>query len=202
MSAVTASGSVAAPRRKRRLGPWIGLGAGVLVLVVAAVAVVFAPGILTRHRSYRVSGGNMEPGLRPGDRVVTTVVGGGRYAPKRGDIVLFTAPPAWGAEDGTHLSRVIAVPDETISCAGPGHPPVVNGRSLKEPYTRGGGGEAPYNVVVPPGRLWVMGDNRLYSYDSREYYLRTRDVAKATVPTNLVVAVVDQQLGVYPRGIG
>jgi signal peptidase I len=194
---VTATESAAPPRRKRRLGLWIGLGAGVLVLlgVAALIVVVSAAGFLSGHKSYQVSSTNMSPALKPGDKVIATVVSGGHYAPKRGDIVVFTAPPSWstaGDRPGKRLSRVIAVPGDTISCAGSGQPPVIDGKSLDEPYARGGCGEAPYHLKIPAGRLWLLGDNRANSYDSEVVYLTTRDASKATVPASAVVGVVDE----------
>ncbi|HEX2416682.1 MAG TPA: S26 family signal peptidase, partial [Micromonosporaceae bacterium] len=45
----------------------------------------------------------------------------------------------------------------------------------------------PFNVTVPEDRLWVMGDHRAESGDSREHYLRTRDPADATIPVDAVV---------------
>ncbi len=204
MPAVTVSESVPAAGRKRRLGLWIGLGAGVLVLMVVAGVIVAgtAVGYVSGHQSYQITSGNMEPTLKPGDRVLADKVGGGHYRPRRGDITVFTPPSAWATngQSGKHISRVIAVPGDTISCGGGDKPPAVNGKALDEPYARGGCGDAPYSTKIPSGRLWLLGDNRADSYDSHIVYLKTEDLSSATVAASAVVAVIKEVSTGSPGG--
>ncbi len=92
---------------------------------------------------------------------------------KRGDIIVFTPPPR-AAFEGTEkfIKRVIAVGGETVSIHD-GHV-YVNGVQLNEPYlaegvetTVSGGGAQTW--TIPQGQLFVLGDNRTYSQDSRAW---------------------------------
>ena len=47
--------------------------------------------------------------------------------------------------------------------------------------------DEPFDVTVPKGRLWVMGDHRSHSGDSREQLMRTKDVGQSTIPVTAVV---------------
>jgi len=92
--------------------------------------------------------------------------------PKRGDIIVFVFPEDPGKD---FIKRVIGVPGDTVEVRR--KTVLVNGKPLDEPYTRFADGMDPEVLVrmrdtlppvrVPEGKLFVMGDNRDRSYDSR-----------------------------------
>lgn len=120
---------------------------------------------------------------------------------RRGEVVVFKAPPSWSATPGEvrFIKRVIGTGGDHVVCCDAQHRLVVNGRPLDEPYLdRDEAGEASpdkFDIIVPDGRVWVMGDDRYHSGDSREAMLRGQDVVAATIPRDALVgrvfAVVD-----------
>jgi signal peptidase I len=86
-----------------------------------------------------------------------------------------------------YVKRVIGVPGDHVACCNPQGLVTVNGVALHESsylYPGAAPSEMKFSVTVPPGRLWVMGDNRLISDDSR---LRQSDPGQGTIPENEVI---------------
>lgn len=150
---------------------WFRANAGFLVFLLALLA---ARSSLADH--YVVPSSSMESTLLPGDRVVVdkrayglrvpftllTIADG--EAPRRGDVVVFDAP-----DDGTRLiKRIVAVGGDVLEVRD-GHA-IVNGRLDDERAhleLRSGGGPDVTPIRVPEGAVFVMGDYRGMSRDSR-----------------------------------
>lgn len=147
----------AAPRRRA-----LRSAAAVTLPVVVAGLLLSAFGAAT------VRNGSMNPTLRSGDVVVFD-----RWAaPARGDIVLLSDRQGWSGEVGALLvKRVVGVAgDVVVCCEAASGRLLVNGAPVEEEYAVGPrpGGDIPFRVAVPEGAVWVMGDNRAASADSRE----------------------------------
>ncbi|PJM74611.1 signal peptidase I [Bifidobacterium simiarum] len=167
--------------------------AGVPLLIVLFLR-LFVIGV------YEIPSGSMLNTLQIGDRVVAS-----RLAPKffelhRGDIVVFKDPANWlGRDDGSGrtqylIKRVIGLPGDTVKCTGPGAPVTVNGKAIDDSgFIREGvnPSDYPFEVTVSEGHLFVMGDNRANSADSR---VHQDDGENGLVPVSDVQAVA---LAVY-----
>jgi signal peptidase I len=174
----------------RQPGPHVSPGSGsiapmrslLLLLVVAVVAGAGGCGGALQgigEDRYTQGGGSMEPTVKAG-QVITVRKVGSDYAPHRGDIVLFhSSGGRWGDSTAPFLKRIVAVGGETIACCDPSGRVTINGTALDEPYvTTNSPLDEPPNpvtclprrfgpVAVPTGSVFVMGDNRLSSNDSR-----------------------------------
>jgi signal peptidase I len=120
-------------------------------------------------QTFYIPSGSMHETLIEGDRVLVNKVGYHLHDIHRGDIVVFTKPPNLNVSEDDLIKRVVALPGETVE--GRGGKVYVNGAALDEPYVEplchGTGVFA--KVTVPTGKLWVMGDNRCNSSDSRVF---------------------------------
>ncbi len=173
-----------APRRRN-------LTRELVEMIVLTVVIFF--GMRAAVQSFRVEGFSMAPTLQsnellivnkavywrvPDDWPVSVVAqgsetgNGSRYvfhAPQRGDIIVFRAPVSTGSPGEDYIKRVIGLPGDVVTIRG-GHVSI-NGRTLSEPYVHREptvvGDFDPHRWVVPRGRLFVLGDNRENSYDSR-----------------------------------
>ena len=160
---------------------------------------------------FSIPSGSMENTLLPGDRILVNKMVY-RFRPiERGDIVVFSGsgswdPPAQGpsnpfarfwddaiglvgiAGPGTdYVKRVIGVPGDHVVCCNALGQVTVNGAALSETsyiFPGAAPSQIRFNITVPPGRLWVMGDNRADSDDSR---YRTGDPGGGTIPQSAVV---------------
>ncbi|MFJ8083823.1 signal peptidase I [Streptomyces sp. NPDC096205] len=158
--------------RRLSVAGWVSVAVGLLV-VVGSLGWWWAG-----HDRVAVGGDAMRPTYAAGDRVVVdTAVDGAEVG--RGDVVLFSAPEVQGFADPV-IKRVVGVGGDRIECCtgtGAEQRLLVNGQPLDEPYVADGvvdgrvpgGANEEYVVEVPEGRLFVLGDYRSNSNDSRSY---------------------------------
>lgn len=179
--------------------PVSALGAAVEVVVVVALALVLAVVVKSfLVQAFYIPSESMEDTLLVGDRVLVSKLTPGPFDLHHGDVVVFedsgtwltpSAPPQEGAvrhglrsaltfigllpaDSSEHLiKRVVGLPGDTVKCCDVKGRLIVNGVAVDEPYLRPGvaPSEQRFTVTVPADRLWVMGDNRPFSADSRSH---------------------------------
>ena len=164
--------------------------------VLAALALVVVLVLRTFvAQAYFIPTDSMQPKLDVGDRIVVDKLSYVLHAPRRGDIVVFDSPhrpPSDHAmlpvrvarraleavglrqpDTDTLVKRVVALPGETV--AGRNGKLLVDGKVLAEPYLARGTVTSTFGPEqVGPGKLWVMGDRRATSLDSRNFGPITR----------------------------
>ena len=185
-------------------------GRDLAVIVIAALVLT----ILLKAfvvQVFSIPSGSMENTLLPGDWILVNKVVY-RFRPiDRGDIVVFSGSGSWdptpappsnpiirflddarnlvgiSAPGTDYVKRVIGVPGDHVVCCNAQGQVTVNGVALSEKsyvYPGAAPSQIRFNITVPPGRLWVMGDNRADSDDSR---YRTGDPGGGTIPESAVV---------------
>jgi signal peptidase I len=161
------------------------------IAVLVATALVIAVVVKTFvAQAFYIPSGSMEPQLQINDRIVVSKVSYRLHDPRRGDIVVFDAPGGGSDDDDDtplparivrtvvqsiglappstdeYIKRVVALPGERVE--GSGGKVLVDGRELVEPYLPTGTATSDFaSVVVPPDTVFVLGDNRGNSADSR-----------------------------------
>lgn len=140
------------------LGAWAALTVVVsLALRVAGMHVMVLPGE------------SMKPTITPGDSLLVDATPYGRSRVGRGDIVIVT-PELDNGREVFQVKRLIAIEGDTISCCDPEGRVLLNEAPLDESYVNeieGLGPEEFDPVAVAPGGMFLMGDNRSRSFDSR-----------------------------------
>jgi signal peptidase I len=196
----------AEPGKKRKRSFWRDLA----VIVVAALVLT----ILLKTfvvQVFSIPSGSMENTLLPGDRILVSKVVYDFRSIDRGDIVVFSGAGSWDpptqppsnwfaraagdvgslfgiAGPGTdYVKRVIGLPGDHVVCCNTKGQVTVNGVPLSESsyiYPGAAPSALTFNITVPAGRLWVMGDNRGDSADSRYH---ANDPGGGTIPESAVV---------------
>jgi signal peptidase I len=194
-------------KRRRKRPFWRDL----VVIVVAALALTILLKAFVVE-VFSIPSGSMENTLLPGDRVLVSKIVYRFRDVARGDVVVFSGQGSWGPDappppgnpflrlwddltnlvgvtaPGTdYIKRVIGLPGDHVVCCDAQGRVTVNGVPLSEQsYIHPGDvpSSIPFDITVPAGHLWVMGDNRADSDDSR---YRTTDPGGGSIPRSEVV---------------
>ncbi len=144
-----------------------------LVILVIALGAAFSLRTWVLEAFY-VPSGSMEPTLDIGDRILVDKLAYDFSSIHLGDIIVFHRPPRDTVDPGIAdlVKRVIGLPGQYVSFGPPNTDEVfVNGKLISQPWEPPGtvlGDSCPTTPqYVPPGYVFVMGDNRASSYDSR-----------------------------------
>ena len=180
-----------------------------ILLVFALVLALLIKSFVVQ--AFYIPSSSMENTLEIGDKVLVNKLVYDFRSIHRGDVVVFNGDGSWdpvpaqpapllsrlwnsvsglfGTAPGVHdyIKRVIGVPGDHVACCNRQGQVTVNGVALSEkPYLYPG--DAPsvqrFSIVVPQGRLWVMGDHRSVSWDSRGHM---NDPGNGTIAENHVV---------------
>lgn len=136
-----------------------------VVVLVCAVAIALVVRAFL-FQSFWIKSGSMEDTLMIRDRVVVNRLSYQWGEPDTGDIVVFSRPETTALAEDDLIKRVIAVPGDTLEAID--GQLLLNGEVLEEPYLKDGAVTRDFGpVTVGDGELWVMGDNRSNSSDSR-----------------------------------
>jgi len=177
-----------ASSQKRQLPVW---QESILLIVTAMVMAVIVKTFFLQ--AFYIPSESMEPTMKPDDKILVQKVSYWGGDVSRGDIVVFDDPGGWlDAADsrqannllqrsletvglfptGGHLiKRVVGVGGDSVQCCDTAGKITVNGAALDEPYLldETANRDQPFNITVPEGYLFVMGDNRNNSADSRAH---------------------------------
>jgi signal peptidase I len=163
------------------------LGSALSGLAVAVGCVLFLGGFIwgaVVYKPYTVPTGSMSPTVAAGDRVLAERIDGDEV--RRGDIVVFR-DTQWG--DMPMVKRVVGVGGDKITCCEESGRLTVNGKPIEEPYlhTEGAASNS-FTATVPKGQLFLLGDERSGSLDSR---VHLNDPGQGSVPRSAVSARLD-----------
>ncbi|GAA2472823.1 hypothetical protein GCM10010435_11770 [Winogradskya consettensis] len=165
----------------------------ILVGVAILVAVLVRAFVL---QTFYIPSPSMEHTLNIWDRVLVNKLVYDFREPRRGEIVVFKAPSDWqsGTEGEDFIKRIIGVPGDHLVCCDTQQRLMINGHSIDEPYiytddsgTQDPAADEPFDITVPAGRLWVMGDHRSASGDSLEHWEQTENIQEATIKSDSIV---------------
>jgi signal peptidase I len=182
------------------------------IIIVSALVVSIIVKTFFIHFFF-IPSGSMENTLQVGDRIAVNKLGSYFGDAKRGEVVVFRDPAGWlGTPSASSdskiiqtiksglvtvgilpdpakqylIKRIIGVGGDTVTCCDKKGYLTVNGVSVSEPYIFTGDkpSDTEFTVTVPEGFVWVMGDHRGASADSR---FHTDDVHKGMVPLSSIV---------------
>ncbi|WP_406863391.1 signal peptidase I [Streptomyces sp. HUAS MG47] len=137
------------------------------------------------YQPYTVPTDSMAPTVEVGDRVLAQRIDGSQV--RRGDVVVFREA-LWG--DMPMLKRVVGVGGDKVACCAADGRLTVNGKPVDEPYLRSKDATVgqDFSVTVPEGKLFLLGDERRNSMDSR---VHLQEAGQGSVPRSAVTGRVD-----------
>ncbi|MCQ9179481.1 signal peptidase I [Streptomyces sp. IBSBF 2953] len=148
---------------------WLPGGRVSLTLLICLVFLLVLNAVVAQP--FQIPSGSMENGLRIGDRVLVNKLAYRFGAePRRGDVVVFDGTGYFGNSD--YVKRVVGVGGDRVVCCDKEGRIQVNGRSVDEStflYPGDSPSTVDFDVVVPGGALFVLGDHRGRSSDSRDH---------------------------------
>jgi signal peptidase I len=198
-------------RRRHRISPVLRES-----VIVVGLALLLSLVVKTwLMQAFYIPSESMENTLLVGDRVIVNKLVPSPISVKHGDVIVFEDPDHWlptpvpaersalanavnstlifvgllPSDEGNHLiKRVIGLPGDHVVCCDVQKRLMVNGVPLNEPYLFPGDSpsEESFNITVPAGKVWVMGDHRSFSADSRPHDENSGG-AKGSVPESLIV---------------
>lgn len=179
-----------------RISEWLPGGRVTLTLFACLVFLLLLSTFVVQP--FQIPSGSMEEGLRIGDRVLVNKLtyrfGAG---PVRGDVIVFDGSGYFG--DGDYIKRVVGVGGDHVVCCDKRGRIEVNGRAVDESsflYPGDSPSSVPFDVVVPPGTLFVLGDHRSDSSDSRDHL---GSPGGGMVPVGCVIGRADWIVWPYPH---
>ena len=144
-------------------------------------------------RQLTVDSASMDPTVVKGQVITVDGVVPGAYKPRRQDLVVVHPTARYEGMQQTDLMirRVIGIAGDAVSCDGGGRPLMLNGAALNEPYLHKGDApsELTFDVKIPAGCLWLLGDHRAIALDCR-YHLFDQD--DGSIPIFNVVGIYRQ----------
>lgn len=191
-------------------GWWHALRETGIIVVSALVLSALVRAFLVQ--AFYVPSGSMENTLLPSDRIIASKITTSLTGVHRGEIVVFSDPSDWlpDLEQSTNpvrnaltfigllpsdtgqdlVKRVIGVGGDRVACCDVDGRILVNGHALTEPYIIGPTDQVQFDVTVPPDSVFVMGDNRGDSRDSRFHLEENNGAVPLGNVVGRVVAVV------------
>ena len=192
---------------KRQRGFWHELP--VLIVIALVLALLIKSFVV---QAFWIPSGSMENTLEVNDRVLVNKVVYHTRSIHRGDIVVFDGSTSWDAGEPQpsenlfskavdelegvvgisddpyiYIKRVIGLPGDHVACCDSKGQVTVNGVALTESsylYPGNSPSQSSFNITVPDGDLWVMGDHRAVSYDSRGHM---GDPGGGAIPVSSVI---------------
>jgi signal peptidase I len=156
--------------RGRSIAEWGAVIVGAVIIALLVKTFLF--------QAFYIPSGSMEPTLEVNDRVLVNKLSYDLHDVNRGDIVVFKRPPEEAGDITDLIKRVVGLPGETITFADGGV--YIDGREVSEPYLKeplstdslvdsipNCEGSTVSGCTIPEGRVFMMGDNRRDSRDSR-----------------------------------